>query len=68
MGSRTTQEILYNPSWRTSGGLIMTFGEYWPNWIEHKRLFVRDSSIAAYSTRWRMHLAGYFSDIDMDSL
>lgn len=46
----------------------MTFGEYWPNWIEHKRLFVRDSSIAAYSTRWRMHLAGYFSDIDMDSL
>lgn len=46
----------------------MTFGEYWPVYLEKKRGFIKDTSLNAYALSWTTHLAAYFNDIDMETV
>lgn len=45
----------------------MTFGEYWPIYLEKKRGFIKDTSLSAYALMWKTHLAACFNDIDMEA-
>lgn len=46
----------------------MTFNEFWPDYIERKKLAVKMTTVAAYATLWETHLAGYWGEIDLDGV
>ena len=46
----------------------MTFGEYWPDYIRSKELFVKKSTICAYKNIWIVHLRERFQYVDMDTV
>lgn len=46
----------------------MTFGEYWPTYQEKKRGFVKDTSLAAYTLNWEIHIKPFFQHVDMDDV
>lgn len=46
----------------------MNFGEFWNTYVEKKRGFVKDTSLAAYTLLWEKHLSYFFQDINMDDV
>ena len=46
----------------------MTFEEYWPIYVEKKRGFVKETTLAAYSLHWQCHLKDFFSKIEMSTI
>lgn len=46
----------------------MTFGEYWDQYFEQKKLMVRETTLGAYYIMWDRHLKYVFADVDMDSV
>ena len=46
----------------------MTFNEFWPKYIERKRLLVKQTTLAAYNLTWRSHLKEFFGLIEIASI
>ena len=46
----------------------MTFGDYWAQYFEQKKLMVRETTLGAYYIMWDRHLKYVFADVDMDSV
>ena len=46
----------------------MTFNEFWPDFLEQKKVVAKKTTIAAYTLQWEKHLSSVFGNINLNDV
>ena len=46
----------------------MTFNEFWPIFLEQKKVVAKKTTIAAYTLQWEKHLSSVFGNINLNDV